>query len=611
MVGFFGIDSDKAPAPAPGGPPRPQHQRPDGKSSQADSDGDDGDDDVGETWERSSLEEVLCGDDIEHDVRLRDILLREQFLLSVIIPRVRTVSDAFREWFRRTMHPLVIVPLILVFIVHIGAMIMCSSDPASDVCAGGPGIDHEDGDSPEMEMRRDWASHAFIEYGPSLINALATLMLSFYANVCMGLYKEGYFACQALKESVLDITAVVVGTIPPQMRELRMEFWRVVNLYHLCAYVLADKTRQTYNLDNFLLPVATAYGDYDGRDKFGMLTADELGVLASDPAAIMSRRQFHRADGRAVWAMRAESRRDTKVLDKERHALEKEKTRAKRKPPPHKGSSGKAWEAAAQTATPEAVAPSAPGAPAPAMPAWMSSKGLINSRGDVTSNTAMLHAALGVRMYMLVDLALEEKLSRAAWPVWNALCLKLRTSTEALKQRALFRLPRIYQASVRFLVSCALLTDTFLLASHAARLVRHGRTDGAWLGHAWFGALLDVALNLTLTWCLSVFLNAISDMQNPFGSETLDMPGLSYVCASSEMSLRMVLGGHAASGTGRSMRATGPNRLFRLLNRQLDRGRMLSGLQAMAEGLPRGPRKRELSRRSRQDVDEDEDGGDE
>ena len=50
-----------------------------------------------------------------------------------------------------------------------------------------------------------------------------------------------------------------------------------------------------------------------------------------------------------------------------------------------------------------------------------------------------------MRIYMLVDLVVDQKISRVAWPAWNAVCLKLRTKSEELKQRALFRLPSIYQ----------------------------------------------------------------------------------------------------------------------------------------------------------------------
>ena len=104
--------------------------------------------------------------------------------------------------------------------------------------------------------------------------------------------------------------------------------------------------------------------------------------------------------------------------------------------------------------------------------------------------------------------------------------MKLRANSERLKQRALFRLPRIYQASVRFLVASTILTDTYLIASHAARLLRNTYGDDGWQRHAYMGALIDLILNLLLTWCLSVFTDAISDMQTPFGGETVSYPSL-------------------------------------------------------------------------------------
>jgi hypothetical protein len=37
-------------------------------------------------------------------------------------------------------------------------------------------------------------------------------------------------------------------------------------------------------------------------------------------------------------------------------------------------------------------------------------------------------------------------------------------------------------------------------------------------------------------------MNAIDDIQTPFMSKGLDMPGLSYVCGASELALRMIVG---------------------------------------------------------------------
>ena len=195
---------------------------------------------------------------------------------------------------------------------------------------------------------------------------------------------------------------------------------------------------------------------------------------------------------------------------------------------------------------------------------------LTNSRGDVGSHAAVLHAALGVRLYQLVNLVIDRKISKAAWPAWNAMCLKLRTNSEMLKQRALYRLPRIYQTAVHFLVHSALLTDTMLIAAHAGRLLRHGHSDPEWRTHALFGAVIDLILNLLLTWCLCVFLDAIDDMQTPFGGNSLDMPGLSYVTAAAELSLRTV--------TSSGKKSDRTSKLFEHLNGGLDESALLRGL---------------------------------
>ena len=181
-------------------------------------------------------------------------------------------------------------------------------------------------------------------------------------------------------------------------------------------------------------------------------------------------------------------------------------------------------------------------------------------------------------VHRLVDLVIAEKLSKVAWPAWNAVCLRVRSSSEVMKQRSLFRLPRIYQAAVRFLVASTILTDTVVLSSHAARLIRQSHDDIEWRAHAYMGATFDLLLNLLLTWVLTIFIDAVSDMQTPFGSEGLDMPGLSYVCASAELSLRMV--------------HRGPNqryRLFSVLNSPLDVQAMTTKVRPPSKGTGKAP----------------------
>ena len=559
---------------------------------------------------------VLYGESIELDQRLARITGRERFLLSVVMPRYRTFRDSMDEWYQRSTSQSVVCACLIVLVLHVAVCLICSNDDASGICAGGPVSTADWSGAEDDAGKSEWlASHAFVTYGPPMINVLASLILSFYANLCMTLFTEGYFAAQELKESVLDVTAMVTGTIPRQMIEVQMEFWRCVNLYHISSYVLADKSRETYNLDNFLIPVSTAYGEYNGRTQFGMLKLEELKMLTSDPEkARVSRAEVQEERNSSLARAIGHSKLSNQPLkDKELASLHREKQLDKNPSfSQRKRSMTISAEETARTVESE-------GFRRPALlreaEQWKVSDSetiyarthgrntLTNSRGDVSSHTAVLHAAIGIRLYMLVDLVLEEKLSRAAWPAWNSILLKLRANSEKLKQRALFRLPRIYQASVRFLVAATVLTDTWLLASHAGQLLRHSDGEAQWRAHACFGALIDFCLNLMLTWCLAIFLDAITDMQTPFGGDFLDMPGLSYACAASELSLRMVQG--ANGGGPSSEKPDAPSRrLFEMLNGSIDRKILLRGLERLGRSKGKDDEEEE-------EEEEDEDGGDE
>ena len=388
---------------------------------------------------------------------------------------------------------------------------------------------------------------------------------------------------------------MVAGTIPTSNHAMRMEMWRCVNLLHLCSYVIADKQRSTYNVDHFLVPVGLCYGEWDGESKFGMLTLDELDALCGGKTPLAEIRARHdmnygvKSKSNIAVAARSgpspsslkptstkvpdsSNRRSGKVHDKERESIRRDKGNRNRAAETRGSSSNVTHGFESRAAS------------------------IANSRGDVSSPAAVMHAALGVRLYMLVDLVLQEKLSRAAWPAWNSLLMKIRTKTEKLKQRALFRLPRIYQTSVRFLVAASLLTDTYLLGSHAARLLRNADSNSGWAQHAYFGMAIDLLLNILLTWCIFVFLTAIQDMQTPYGGKKLDMPGLSYVCGAAEASLRMMIGGET-----RGHLPAPHNHLFKLLNGPLDAESLV---QASASRNDRGDREEN-------DEEEEDDAGDE
>jgi len=163
-----------------------------------------------------------------------------------------------------------------------------------------------------------------------------------------------------------------------------------------------------------------------------------------------------------------------------------------------------------------------------------------NSRGDVQSKTAALHAALGVRLYLLTEFVLDQRLSKASWPAWNAVLLAVRRASERMKQQALFRLPRVYRFSVKYLVASAMITDTFILGARAGRMLAYGRANDEWTLHVVFGACIGCFLNVLAAYFVSLLVQGLSIMEMPFASDTLDMPGLSYVSAAAETSLRMV-----------------------------------------------------------------------
>jgi hypothetical protein len=130
------------------------------------------------------------GESIEKDPRLRTMFEREKFFLFVVIPRFRTFKDARREWWARTSQRTVWLPCVLVLTLHVGMAIACTSEE-SGFCAAGPVSDDPTSGmaSGAETAAAKSASWVFTEYGPPVINALAALLLSFYASVSMGMYK--------------------------------------------------------------------------------------------------------------------------------------------------------------------------------------------------------------------------------------------------------------------------------------------------------------------------------------------------------------------------------------------------------------------------------------
>lgn len=119
--------------------------------------------------------EMRYGQTIDTDARLSALRRREFHFLTKVIPRARTCWVAAQDWVARTREPAIFLPVLLIVLLHVGTAVGCSVVDDDDICAGGPGSAFDD--------------NAFSEYAPPVINLLATLFLSFYANVCMGRYQ--------------------------------------------------------------------------------------------------------------------------------------------------------------------------------------------------------------------------------------------------------------------------------------------------------------------------------------------------------------------------------------------------------------------------------------
>ena len=123
---------------------------------------------------------------------------------------------------------------------------------------------------------------------------------------------------------------------------------------------------------------------------------------------------------------------------------------------------------------------------------------------------------------LLTEYVLDQKLSKAAWPAWNTVLVSVRKASETMKQQALFRLPRVYRYSVKYLVASAIVTDSFILGARAGRLISYARSHHEWLGHAWFGSVVGFALNLLAVYFVSLLVQGLAIMEMPFSSDTLD-----------------------------------------------------------------------------------------
>ena len=356
-----------------------------------------------------------------------------------------------------------------------------------------------------------------------------------------------------------------------------MEFWRCVNLYHLCTYVLADKQRSTYNLDNFLVPVASAFGEWDRKSKFGMLRLEELELLHDTEAQNMLTLARAADDAHAKngggdesflesFKRRAQSA-STNRIDGQM-ALKRDKYHKKAKQAPTGAMDAMSERSERFTRR------SSTGL-------RRRSEGARRVRGTLSKTLARSYAARRVEprrcdargarspsLHARRSRSRGENEPRRMARVRNAVCMKLRSNSERLKQRALFRLPRIYQASVRFLVASTILTDSYLLASppHACARVGRAPTYFNSVGRPFTQLAPHLVPRLRLPQRNWRYADAVWRRDARHAD-------LSYVCGSAEVSLRMMVGVEQSRPNATSKSPA--NELFGLLNQPLDRQRLV------------------------------------
>mmetsp|Transcript_2581 Transcript_2581/g.5400 ORF Transcript_2581/g.5400 Transcript_2581/m.5400 type:complete len:302 (-) Transcript_2581:151-1056(-) len=155
--------------------------------------------------------------------------------------------------------------------------------------------------------------------------------------------------------------------------------------------------------------------------------------------------------------------------------------------------------------------------------------------GDVRSDAALVNHLFSGRLYRLIRECLSAKLATAAWPVWGARLASVRGALDDIIRRAHYRMPKVYRMSVQLVVATTLVTDAFVIGTVVGRVYLGGYP----LAHAVaaFATLLLVVLTVPVV----LLVTACIEMEEPFGDNLMDVPGLAYVRSAAEVALNVVL----------------------------------------------------------------------
>ena len=409
----------------------------------------------------------------------------------------------------------------LVFVVYAAVATSCYAieldDGGASFCDGGPRVNGA--------LIFDW--HA---YWPSILNTLATLLLAFYCNVCLSNYQGAYVTCQRAKTAVLDFIALAVGQLGdrPVNRPLLIELWRAANLVHVATFVLADKARAVYSFENFVLPVSEAFGEWNGADRRGMFTAEELRMVSHSQdvfealahkgvAAAMVLHQHNAASTiQAAWRGYAHRCEGSAAGKFTRAGTVHLREASAKRPSVDKMVAGYLKQHSAEMH---------------AMRRKHTT--LINARGDIRGRASFVHAAAILRLHRLVHAVNSRRL--ASMPAaWGTALRNLRDACETLKMSALYRIPPIYRFAVICVMQVTLIGDAFILATIVGRLFQSDYE------YASAGAVLVTVLLIAVVLFASLILGAAIEMEQPFGGDPIDLPCLSYVAGAAEASLLLI-----------------------------------------------------------------------
>ena len=424
-----------------------------------------------ELTEPPTMAGMRFGESLVDDVRCQQKLRREDFFLRVLIPRQPTLLSTMRAcWTSASVLRQAFVLVCL--IVYITMVAVCSGEhidgPLGSFCAGGP-LNDDGNEIPGF---------TFVSYRPAILNGMTTLLVAFYCNIALGYYMETYYACQQLNSRVQQLMSLAAGTITD--RAVLCDIWRSANIVHLCAYHLGDKSKQVYGFEDFVVAVGEAFGPWDeARHVRGMWRGAELDHLREVSVGGIAGGFNVEAHAHALRVEHQSSVRDL---------IDHVHVRGGAEQPAFAASSPRAAVARRRLHDEEgggegdgegfgegggAVGGERGGATTqtrrqqqqPGSTASHSVDSFTNARGNVKSAGALTSQLFTVRLYRLVQRALQLQLSTAAWPVWGASLSKFQESVALVQSRGLYRLPTLYRYSVQSILKLTLVYDTLIVGA--------------------------------------------------------------------------------------------------------------------------------------------------